>query len=116
MKKSTKPASLHEALRNLWKARIMLNKGYSENCAKWMSERIEGLIDHIQYGYAVIAYYKQDGTFKLVKATLIPYEVGFRRKYEITKVTGTLVYWDVEQQAWRSFLLENFLEWRPVVN
>ena len=114
MKKQKKSASLHEALRNLWKIRIMLQKGYTETCASWMAKRIEELIDHMQYGYALIAYYKQDGTFKLVKATLIPYETGFGRKYEITRVTGTLIYWDVEQQAWRSFQLENFLEWRPI--
>ena len=114
MRKLKKNASLHEALRNLWKVRIMLQKGYTETCAAWMAKRIEELIDHMQYGYALIAYYKQDGTFKLVKATLIPYEAGFRRKYEITRITGTLIYWDVEQQAWRSFQLENFLEWRPI--
>ena len=115
MKKLKKPASLYEALRNLWKIRIMLEKGYTETCASWMAKRIEDLIDHMQYGHAVIAYHKQDGTFKFVKATLIPYETGFRRKYEITRVTSTIVFWDVESQAWRSFQLENFLEWRPIV-
>ncbi len=114
MKKLTKSASLHEALRNLWKTRIMLEKAYTETCADWMAKRIEDLIDHMQYGYALIAYYKQDGTFKLVKATLIPYETGFHRKYEIVRVTSTLIFWDVEQQAWRSFQLVNFLEWRPI--
>ena len=114
MKKLTKPASLHEALRELWKVQIMLEKGYTESCASWMAQRIESLIDHMQYGYALVAYYKQDGTFKLVKATLIPYETGFHKKYEIARVTSTLVFWDVEQQAWRSFQLANFLEWRPI--
>lgn len=114
MKKLKKSASLHEALRNLWKTRIMIEKEYTETCTTWMAERIEDLIDHMQYGYALIAYYKQDGTFKLVKATLIPYEAEFRRAYDIVRVTSTLVYWDVEQQAWRSFQLVNFLEWRPV--
>lgn len=114
MKKLKKSASLHEALKNLWKTHIMLEKGYTETCAVWMADRIESLIDHMQYGYALIAYHKQDGTFKLVKATLIPYETGFRREYDITRATSTLIYWDVEQQAWRNFLIENFLEWRPV--
>ena len=114
MKKLTKPASLHEALRELWKVQIILKKGYTESCASWMAQRIESLIDHMQYGYVLVAYYKQDGTFKLVKATLIPYEAGFRRKYEIARVTSTLVFWDVEQQAWRSFQLANFLELKPI--
>lgn len=61
MRKSTKNASLHEALRNLWKIRIMLEKNYTETCATWMARRIESLIDHMQYGHALIAYHKQDG-------------------------------------------------------
>lgn len=114
MKKLKKTASLHEALRNLWKIRIMMEKNYTETCATWMARRIEGLIDHMQYGCALIAYHKQDGTFKLVKATLLPYEATFHRKYEITRITATIVFWDVEQQAWRNFQLENFLEWSPI--
>ena len=55
MRKSTKNASLHEALRNLWKIRIMLEKNYTETCATWMARRIESLIDHMQYGHALIA-------------------------------------------------------------
>ena len=39
------------------------NKGYTQTCAEWMAERIESLIDHMQYGHALIAFYKQDGTF-----------------------------------------------------
>lgn len=112
--KQKKDASLHEALKSLWKIRIMMEKNYSENCARWMVERIEDLIDHMQYGYALVAYHRQDGTFKLVKATLIPYETKFRRKYDIQRITGTIVYWDVDLQAWRNFELENFLEWRPI--
>lgn len=114
MKKKRKNASLHEAMRNLWKIRIMLEKGYTEACAQWMAHRIEALIDHMQYGHAVIAYHKQDGTFKLVKATLLPYKADFRKEYDITKVTGAIVFWNVELQAWRTLQIENFLEWRPV--
>ena len=73
-----KPASLHEAIRNLWKIRIMLEKNYTENCATWMAKRIESLIDHMQYGHALIAYHRQDGTFRLVRATLLPYKNMFR--------------------------------------
>ena len=90
MRKSTKNASLHEALRNLWKIRIMLEKNYTETCATWMTRRIESLIDHMQYGHALIAYHKQDGTFRLAKATLLPYKADFRRDYDITRVTSTI--------------------------
>ena len=109
-----KPASLHEAIRNLWKIRIMLEKNYTENCATWMAKRIESLIDHMQYGHALIAYHRQDGTFRLVKATLLPYKNMFRQDYDIARVTTTIAYWDIDQQAWRTFQLENVLEWSPV--
>ena len=99
-----KPASLHEATLNLWKIRIILEKNYTENCAAWMAGRIESLID----------YHKQDGTFKLVKATLIPYQKAFEKEYDITRIAGTVIYWDIELQEWRTFQLENFLEWRPI--
>lgn len=109
-----KPASLHEATLNLWKIRIILEKNYMENCAAWMAGRIESLIDYMQYGQALIAYHKQDGTFKLVKATLIPYQKAFEKEYDITRIAGTVIYWDIELQEWRTFQLENFLEWRPI--
>ena len=66
------------------------------------------------YGHALIAYHKQDGTFRLAKATLLPYKADFRRDYDITRVTSTIAFWDVELQAWKTFQLENFLEWSPI--
>lgn len=115
MKKQKRTASLHEALKQKWKLRIMLEKDYTEKAATWMTERIESLIDYMQYGNALVAYRKQDGTFKFVKATLLPYESMFRLKYDIRRIEGHVVYWDVDIQAWRSFQLENFMEWRPIV-
>lgn len=112
--KKQKAASLHEALKRKWKIRIMLEKEYTENTAQWMTERLESLIEYMQYGYALVAYYKQDGTFQFVKVTLIPYERYFHLKYDIQRIKGSVVYWDVELQAWRNFLLENFLEWKPI--
>lgn len=115
MKELKRPASLHEAIKQKWKIRIMLEKDYTENAAAWMAERIEELIDYMQYGYALVAYHKQDGTFKFVKATLLPYESMFHRKYDIRRIVGHIVYWDVDIQGWRSFQLENFMEWRAIV-
>ncbi|MDY3788521.1 SH3 beta-barrel fold-containing protein, partial [Bacteroides fluxus] len=54
------------------------------------------------------------GTFRLAKATLLPYKADFRKDYDITRVTSTIAFWDVELQAWKTFQLENFLEWSPV--
>lgn len=114
MKKQKKLASKSEAIRNKWKRRIILEKGYIENTAQWMAERLEKLLDHMLYGHAMIAYHKQDGTFKFVKGTLIYYEAEFRKVYDPEKIEGAVVYWDVEQQGWRTFQMENFMEWRPV--
>ncbi|CDD38633.1 uncharacterized protein BN669_01596 [Bacteroides fragilis CAG:47] len=71
MKQKKRPASQTEAMKLRWKKRIVFEKGYTEMCAEWMAERLEALTDHLQYGHAAIAYQKQNGDFRLVKATLI---------------------------------------------
>ncbi len=109
-----KMVSTHETTVEKWKKRFILEKEYSEECAGYLAQRLADLIDHMQYGYALIAFHKQNTTFQLAKATLIPYESFFRMPYEIKRIESTVAYWDVEQQAWRSFQLENLLEWRPV--
>ena len=58
----------------------MQEKNYSENTAKWMAQHLEALLDYMQYGHAVIAFYKQNGKFKFVKATLRYYEAEFHKK------------------------------------
>lgn len=93
---------------------VHVRKGYSEECAEYMAQRLIDLIDHMQYGYALIAFHKQGTIFKMVKATLMPYESFFHRFYEMERIESTIVYWDVESQAWRSFQLENLLDWSPV--
>lgn len=113
--RNKKSASKIEASKENWKRHIMLEKEYTQGCALWMAERIAALVEHMQYGHALIAYRKQDGTFQLVKGTLIYYEGEFRRAYDASRIRSTVVYWSVEQQGWRTFQLENFLEWRPMV-
>lgn len=115
MKKRKKQASTYEAIKRRWAIRIRLEKNYDETCAALMADRLASLLDYMQYGYAVVAHRRQDGEFRLVRATLLPYEHDFRRKYDIGRVTGTVVYWDVDLQAWRSFQVENFLEWKPII-
>ena len=115
MKKLKRPASQSAAMKQKWERRIVQEKEYSKNTAQWMAERLESLLDHMEYGHAVIAFYQQDGKFKFVKATLIYYEAEFHRKYNPANVEGAVVYWNVEEQGWRTFQVENFLEWKPVV-
>ena len=100
MKKLKSPASQSEAMKLRWKKRIVFEKGYTESCAEWMAERLEALLDHMQYGHATVAYRKQNGSFQLVKATLIYYEAEFRKKYDPTKIEGAVVYWNVDEQRW----------------
>ena len=113
--KLKKMISQSETMKKRWSIRIMLEKGYTQECARWMAERMEELIDHMKYGHAAIAYHRQDGTFRLVTGTLIYYRQEFHKEYDITKIEGAVAYWDVEQQAWRTFQIENFMEWKPIV-
>ena len=115
MKRKKRPASQSEAMKLRWKKRIVFEKGYTESCAEWMAERLEALIEYMQYGHAAVAYMKQDGTFKLVKGTLVGYEKDFGKQYDPMEIKNTVVYRDVEQQRWMTFKIENFMEWRAIV-
>ena len=61
MKQKKRPASQSEAMKLRWKKRIVFEKGYTESCAEWMAERLEALLDHMQYGHATVAYRKVCG-------------------------------------------------------
>lgn len=104
-----------ESLVTLWKKRIILEKDFPEPTAEWMAKRMESMIDYMQYGHVLIAFSKQNGDFCLIKATLIWYESDFHKKFDVRSIQNTIVYWDVEHQGWRTFRMENFLEWRPLV-
>lgn len=82
MKKNRKAVSKNEMMKGKWKRQIMLEKDYTEQCSEWMAERLEALIEYMQYGHAAVAYMKQDGTFKLVKGTLVGYEKDFGKQYD----------------------------------
>ncbi|WP_455585847.1 SH3 beta-barrel fold-containing protein [Bacteroides sp.] len=113
--KTKKSTPIMESVKRQWTKQIMQEKGYSETTAVWMANRIESLIDYMQYGHAVIAYRRAvDGEFKFVKATLTHYKYDFKREYEASKVQEAVMYWDVEEQHWRRFRIENFLEWKAV--
>lgn len=105
-----------ERVKKLWQKRITDNSTLSLESAEWMANRIEALLNYMQYGYVLIAYRKQNGDFYLGRATLIYYEQDFHRKYDIGNIQIHIVYWDAEQQGWRTFMIENFLEWKPIVS
>ena len=70
---------------------------------------------YMPYGCALIAYQKQNGDFYMGRGTLIHYEADFHRKYDSERIQNHVVYWDIGLQGWRTFQIENFLEWRPMI-
>lgn len=114
--KTKKSVPMMETVKTQWARHIMQEKGYSEATARWMANRIELLIDYMQYGHALIAYRRNtDGEFQFVKATLIYYKHNFKKEYKPDKVQEAVIFWNVEEKKWRRFRIENFMEWKPVV-
>ena len=68
----------------VWKKRIVSEKGFSEKCAERIVQKCIELIERMQYGNAMIAFYKQDGTFCMEQGTLVGYEKFFHREYQNT--------------------------------
>ena len=99
----------------MWKERILEEKGCTETIAERMVRRMIALAEYMQYGHAVIAFYKQNGTFQLVTGTLVPYHREFHHPFDIETVHSTFIYWNEEAGGWRSFQIENFLEWKAIV-
>ncbi len=99
----------------LWKRRIIRERGVSEEYAAKKVEKIRNLIEYMQYGRALIAYNKQNTTLCLQRATLIGYENFFHLHYDRDRVRSTVVFWDEDQQGWRSFRIENFMDWKPMM-
>lgn len=94
----------------VWKKRIVSEKGFSEKCAERIVQKCIELIERMQYGNAMIAFYKQDGTFCMEQGTLVGYEKFFHREYQNTPRQESIVYWSTEQHAWRRFMIGNLLE------
>ena len=53
---------------------------------QWMAQRINSLLEYMQYGYALIAYRKQDGSFYMGRGTLVSYESDFKKKHDMTSI------------------------------
>ena len=99
----------------VWKRRIIAEKGFSEKEAEKIVIKSIEVTERMLYGHAMIAFYKQDGTFCMEQGTLIGYEKFFHRKFILTSKQESIIYWSEEQQAWRRFMIGNLLEWKPVV-
>lgn len=99
----------------VWKKRIASEKGISEKCAEIIAQRCIGLIEHMLYGNAMIAFQKQDGTFHMEQGNLIGYEKFFHKEFKIIPQQMSVVYWSTEQHAWRRFMIGNLMEWKAIV-
>ena len=111
-----KHVTKEERVEKLWKKRIRQETDLSDETITWMVQRIRQLTNYMLYGIALIAYRKQNGEFYMARGTLVYYEADFHRKYDIERIKNHVVYWDIEQQGWRTFQIENFLEWKPIVS
>lgn len=100
---------------SVWKKRIATEKGISEECAAVTVGCCMELIKRMLYGNAMIAYYRQDGTFCMQQGTLVGYEKVFHRDFKITARQMSVVFWSEEQKAWRRFMIGNLLEWKAIV-
>lgn len=103
-----------DRLTEVWKKRIVSEKGYSESIAERIAEKVKSLADYMQYGHAIIAYYRQNGSFQLVTGTLISYSKDFHHSYDMKQIHSTFIFWCMEEKGWRTFQIENFLDWKPI--
>lgn len=101
--------------KSVWEKRIMTEKGFSEEEAKKIVKKNIEASERMLYGHAMIAFYKQDGTFCMDQGTLVGYEKFFHRKFTFTERQESIVYWSEERKAWRRFMISNLLEWKPIV-
>lgn len=93
-----------DRLTEVWKKRIVSEKGYSETIAERIAEKVKSLAD-----------YRQNGSFQLVTGTLISYSKDFHHSYDMKQVHSTFIFWCMEEKGWRTFQIENFLDWKPIV-
>ena len=74
-----------EKAKKLWEKRITENTTLSMESVQWMAQRINSLLEYMRYGYALIAYRKQDGSFYMGRGTLVSYESDFKKKHDMTE-------------------------------
>ena len=93
------------------RAKTMVMKGYNLNQSLMTSMSIVALQFQLMNGTSHFIYRKKDGSLREAFGTLLEKVVerntnglGYPRKYD-----GLQAYYDVEEQAWRSFRYENLV-------
>ena len=93
------------------RAKNLVLRGYNLNQSLQKSMSVEALQFHLMNGTAHFLYRKNDGSIREAFGTLLEKVVerntnglGYPRKYD-----GLQAYFDIEDQAWRSFRYENFI-------
>lgn len=102
------------ACKLVWKKRMIAEKGCSEKYAEEITQRCIELIERMSYGHAMIAFHKQDGTFRMEQGTMVGYEKFFHKPFQITPNQLSVIFWDTNLHAWRRFMIENLIEWKPI--
>ncbi|MCS2865375.1 SH3 beta-barrel fold-containing protein [Bacteroides thetaiotaomicron] len=97
-----------DRLTEVWKKRIVSEKGYSETIAERIAEKVKSLADYMQYGHAIIAYYRQNGSFQLVTGTLISYSKDFHHSYDMKQVHSTFIFGAWKRKDGEPFRLRIF--------
>lgn len=75
---------------NLWKERIITKKDFAKECAEWMVQRLEALTSHMQYEHTLIAYRKQDDSFRygiMNYTPFSPHEAGVSRNLQVSPLS-----------------------------
>ena len=93
------------------RAKSMVMKGLNLNQSLQTSMSVEALQFQLMNGTAHFIYKKKDGTLREAFGTLLEKVVerntnglGYPKRYD-----GLQAYFDIEEQAWRSFRYENLL-------
>ena len=93
------------------RARNMVLKGYNLNKSLQTSMGIESLQIQLMNGTAHFLFRKKDGSIREAFGTLLEKVVerntnglGYPKKYD-----GLQAYFDIEEQAWRSFRYANLI-------
>ena len=68
-----------EKTKKLWEKRITENTTLSMESVQWMAQRINSLLEYMRYGYALIAYRKQDGSSTWEEEPLFPTKATSKR-------------------------------------
>ncbi|WP_431453446.1 SH3 beta-barrel fold-containing protein [Enterococcus faecalis] len=43
------------------------------------------------------------------------YSKDFHHSYDMKQIHSTFIFWCMEEKGWRTFQIENFLDWKPIV-